>query len=127
MFITKRYIMKFTITEEERRSIRNMYLLEQITCDTQNTQVSGGTQPTGSTTKYTIPIKDDRFQQSFNKIGYNGNFNVDRIQNLIYIFNSTTPAGVPTKASFPLVKPKDFNLKQGTWTYDPDTKSVSFQ
>jgi len=75
----------------------------------------------------TIPIKDVRFQQSFDKIGYNGNFNVDGIQNLIYIFNSTTPAGVPTKASFPLVKPKDFNLKQGTWTYDPDTKSVSFQ
>jgi hypothetical protein len=37
--------MKFTITEEERSSIRGMYLMEQITGNTQNTQVSGGTQP----------------------------------------------------------------------------------
>jgi len=75
----------------------------------------------------TIPIKDVRFQNAFDKIGYNGNFYVDRIQNLIYIFNSTTPATVPTKASFPLGKPKDFKLSQGTWIYDPNTKSVSFQ
>ena len=39
IFITKEYIMKFTITEEEKKSIRGMYLLEQeSTGATPNTQ-----------------------------------------------------------------------------------------
>ena len=85
-------------------------------------------QPTGTTqtSGYTMPIKQVWIQQAFDKIGYNGNFNTDKIQNTIYIFNSKTKATAPPKASFPLLKPKDFKLIQGTWTYDPNTKSVSF-
>ena len=95
-------------------------IMEQPTGTTQTS--TGGTQTSG----YSMPIKDVRDQQAFDKIGYNGNFNIDKIQNLIYIYNSKTKAGVPTNASFPLLKPKDFKLSQGTWTYDPNTKSVSF-